>query len=247
MKRNKSITNNLIYSLMHYISENTSAFNYGMDKLYTVHHPNFMDDKSFIKAHDAGIKANNVHTTGAWDNHIGLFFSSLALRVPGDFIELGCAEGRFVKAVLSYNGNGLGMIGRKYYLIDTFNGLDKNYSTTTEYDQYKEIYDNSSEKKCIKNMTGEKSVIIIKGSAPLVINRIRSKEIAFMNVDLNCARAELVCLTKLYDRVSVGGIILLDDYCRQYHEEQYNLLKSFISAKRIKVLMLPTGQGVIIR
>ena len=42
-------------------------------------------------------------------------------------------------------------------------------------------------------------------------------------------------------------VYAIDDYCRVYHEEQYDLLINFILTMHIKVLMLPTGQGVIIK
>lgn len=51
----------------------------------------------------------------------------------------------------------------------------------------------------------------------------------------------------LYDRITPGAIIVLDDYGWLGYRDQKLALDPFFEARGHKVLELPTGQGLVIK
>ena len=54
-------------------------------------------------------------------------------------------------------------------------------------------------------------------------------------------------LSVLFDRLSPGGIIVFDDYGWAVHFKQKEAIDTFMNAKGIPVLELPTGQAMSIK
>lgn len=53
-------------------------------------------------------------------------------------------------------------------------------------------------------------------------------------------------LEVLFDRISTGGIIILDDYGRTGHRAQKASADDFMRERALAVLELPTGQGLVV-
>ncbi len=68
-----------------------------------------------------------------------------------------------------------------------------------------------------------------------------------MGFDLNAGKAEIHALNVLYDRVTEGGVILLDDYGRYEFEELFHAHNAWFTNHGQNVLEQPTGQGLIIK
>ena len=65
---------------------------------------------------------------------------------------------------------------------------------------------------------------------------------------MNNAQAEIGTVEILWDRVIRGGLILLDDYAYgPEFLEQKRSWDAFAQSKKIPILTLPTGQGLIIK
>ncbi len=73
------------------------------------------------------------------------------------------------------------------------------------------------------------------------------QKIAFMHLDINSAPAEIAALELLFDRIVPGGIIVLDDYGWLAYRAQQQAELNFFAARGIKVLELPTGQGLVVK
>ena len=71
-------------------------------------------------------------------------------------------------------------------------------------------------------------------------------KIAFAHVDLNDVKSELGVLDKILKKMSKGGIIILDDYGWSQYKEQLRVEKKFFNDNNLKVLELPTGQGMVL-
>ena len=70
--------------------------------------------------------------------------------------------------------------------------------------------------------------------------------ISFLHIDLNSAVAEAAALEKLKDRLCKGSLILFDDYGGHGAEEQALVHETFANDNNRDLLILPTGQAVII-
>ena len=73
------------------------------------------------------------------------------------------------------------------------------------------------------------------------------KKISFAHIDLNNAEAEISVLEIIYDKIVSGGIIIFDDYGWVGYKDQQIKEKQFIEKNGLRILELPTGQGLVIK
>ena len=73
------------------------------------------------------------------------------------------------------------------------------------------------------------------------------ENVAFVHIDMNSVSGEIGALEGLFDRMSPGGIIILDDYGWHGYRAQQQAEQSWFAARGKRVLELPTGQGMVIR
>ncbi len=71
------------------------------------------------------------------------------------------------------------------------------------------------------------------------------EKIAFLHIDMNTAKAEIMALEILYDRMVPGGFIVLDDYGWMLHRPQMIAERAFFAERGKMVMELPTGQGIV--
>ena len=88
---------------------------------------------------------------------------------------------------------------------------------------------------------------IVKGMLPETLLQQMPDKVAFVQVDLNAAQVELDCLQAIYDRISVGGMIVLDDYGFYRYRNSYQAQKPFFEARGAFAYECPTGQGIVIK
>ena len=91
------------------------------------------------------------------------------------------------------------------------------------------------------------SVIIVKGTVPEVLASMDVSKIAFLHLDMNCAFPECEALKFFWDRISAGGIVLLDDYAYFGYEAQGDAMDFVARSFGASILALPTGQGMILK
>jgi O-methyltransferase len=141
-------------------------------------------------------------------------------QIAGDFVECGVCNGGSAAAV----GLALRDTGRHLWLYDSFEGLP----TPKEIDgPDAPMY----ERRCVGSeeavraalriaRIADKAYTIRKGWFNETFARPLPDAIAFLHVDADWYDSVLLALETMYDRVTEGGIILLDDFghwegCRQ--------------------------------
>ena len=90
-------------------------------------------------------------------------------------------------------------------------------------------------------------VVVTKGVVPDVLQEIAPERIAFLHLDLNLPRAETGAREVLLDRVSLGGIIIFDDYGWKHFQNHKEATDRFMAERGQVIMELPTGQGLMIR
>jgi O-methyltransferase len=55
------------------------------------------------------------------------------------------------------------------------------------------------------------------------------------------------CIKILWEKISKGGIVLLDDYGFIGHEEQRNAWDDFANSKGLSILSMAHGQGLLVK
>lgn len=227
---------------------------YAHDLLYTYHSCDFMTDPRFISAYAAG-KSTDIHKSILdnyeiyWRIHVLCWAASQAVHLEGDFVDCGVNTGIFARAVIDYTD--FDSTGKKYYLLDTFDGLDERYSTEKELERelnqkYRAGKDTLYNE--VKGIFEPFNVEIIKGAVPDTLLQVKSEKVAYLSVDMNCVEPEVAALEFFWDKLVKGGIILLDDYgYANHYKEQKAAHDAFAASKGVEILTLPTCQGLIIK
>ncbi len=206
----------------------------------------FARDHAFVEAFgNACRQPEDMHKL--WRLHTYCWALGTALRLPGDLVECGVFEGLYAATALAYLGDGI-LQGRRYYLYDTFHGLDERYASDTEMWLSGSSFSAPGlEAQVRERFAGWPDVKVIAGTVPDVLDTESPASVAFLHLDLNCHSAELAALARLYDRIPDGGVILLDDYGRSEFEPMYNAYQAWAREAGQRILEMPTGQGLIIK
>ena len=185
----------------------------------------------------------NVLRSIIWRKHTLSFAVKTALNIEGDFVECGVNYGFGIDLLAHYLD--FEIIKKDWYLYDTFEGVpleqrDEGFipDNSISLNQFEQVKLKFSKYENIK---------VIKGMLPDILNQNSPKKISFLHIDLNNAKAEIETLLNLLPIVSMGGVIVLDDYGAMLFKRQCDTEKHLLDMLGISLLELPTGQGLFIK
>jgi len=216
-----------------------------MAGLITNKNCDFMSEPEFIKAYNAAMKQDYMPDTDVWRYHVNQWAVFHAKQLKGDFVECGVYKGSITMSNIIYI-NFKALKDRKYYLFDTFCGLDPKFSTDDELLRFKDAYPDCYE-FVVNSFKKYPNVMIIKGTVPKTLSKVNIKKVAYLSLDMNSALPELEALRYFWPRLVPGAIVVLDDYGWPTCEKQKAAADNFASSVGVKVLSLPNGQGIIIK
>lgn len=206
----------------------------------------FRHDQKFISCFYDAVANKQEHSL-IWRLHTLAWAAKNALYADGDFVECGVFKGFCSSVILSYLD--FDELPRKAYLYDTFEGLPEETSTPEErrgwnYSDYdpEAIYTGVCEK-----FARYKNVNIVRGIVPDSFEQAVPESIAFLHIDMNSVKAEMLALEHLFDKVTPGGFIVFDDFGWTTNINQMKAELAFMNERGHNVLELPTGQGVVIK
>jgi hypothetical protein len=221
---------------------------YDQDSLRTVHNHDFMKDLDFIAAYQRGVKADKDHKMH-WRVHVALWAASHAKHLEGDFVECGVSKGFLSSAIATYlNWNSL---NKQFFLFDTFCGIPEHCLNENERKQGRSEFGKELYSECygqIKaNFAEFKNVHLVRGVVPDTLLAEDIKKVCYLSIDMNCAEPEIAAAEFFWDKMVSGAIALLDDYAYVGFDEQKKAFDKFALNKGVKILSLPTGQGLYIK
>jgi hypothetical protein len=227
---------------------------YDQDGLRSLHNHEFIDDPAFRAAYARGVQAVGMDYQWHWRVHVGLWAACCAARNQGDFVECGVGKGFMSSAIMSYLD--WDKTGRIFYLLDTFSGVDVRYVSGVELEegilkknaQFIEmgLYPTAAE-GVIRNFSEWNNARVIVGPVPETLEQIQSTFISYLHLDMNCAPPEIAAIKYLWSRLAGGAIILLDDYAYHGYRQQKLAMDAFAETNGVRVLSLPTGQGLMLK
>jgi len=221
---------------------------YNQDGLATINNCDFLNDPRFQEAYRLG------EQTGSWGDprihwrvHVLCWAADIASRLEGDFVECGVNRGGYSRAVMHFVD--FPRLGKTFYLLDTFHGLEDKLISDAErkrgipqvYSYYEECY----EAVC-RTFEGFRTVIV-RGVVPETLPLVKAAKVCYLSIDMNCAAPEIAAAEYFWDKLVPGAVIVLDDYGWQLHYEQKEAFDRFAAQKGVRVLALPTGQGLIFK
>ena len=226
---------------------------YFEDALITTHKHGFVDDPQFKKAYERGLRASEGRDWhNRWRVYLALWVARMCSRVDGDFVECGVNYGFTASAIME--DLDWDKLGRQYWLVDSFAGVDEKQATaeekrrglldTSEANKRSGFY-NTNVERCRKNFSQWKNAKVLQGWIPDCLGLIPSSKIAFMHIDLNSVVPEVQAFKYFLPKLSRGCFVLLDDYAYAGADVTFTAWNEAARELNIRILALPTGQGLI--
>jgi hypothetical protein len=228
---------------------------YARDGLFTLHSDHFRHDPAFQAAYARGVQASHgFDPKMEWRTHVALWAASTALRAAGDFVECGVNAG-FVSSAIMQSLDWRG-VPRNFYLIDTFTGpvlsqyspveIERGRIDTARSALAAGAYVTSLD-RVRANFSEWPGAVVVQGTVPDVLHSLDFERVAFLHLDMNCALPERAALEYFWSRLSPGGVVLFDDYTYFGHDSQTEALDAAAGLLGIRILALPTGQGLLVK
>ena len=230
---------------------------YNQDGLRSIHNHDFIYDHDFSRAYKRGCLAAGQDYHFHWRVHIAVWAAFTAMKLKGDFVECGVSHGFVSSAIMeSMDWNQYADNTHRFYLLDTFNGLDPSTLSEDDFkhgvlDRNKFLFESGHYVKSVEsvklNFSQWHNVKMVEGSIPQTLSQVDSAAIAYLHLDLNCAGPEIEAIEFFWDRLLPGAIILLDDYAYSGFESQKRAWDFFAKQKKVMIASLPTGQGLLLK
>jgi hypothetical protein len=233
-----------------YVVHKVNSEAYSQDGLLSIHNHDFILDPDFRNAYERGVLACNGDYRWHWRVHIGLWAAYSASKLKGDFVECGVNRGFLSSAIMEYLD--WDSLEKTFYLMDTFSGIDEQYVSDEERSlgiikQKKKEFYTSDLEPVRDNFSQWNNVQIIVGPIPETLSEVETENVAFLHLDMNCTLPEVAAFNYFWERLVPGAFVLLDDYAYKGHKLQKAALDAAASAKDLKIVSLPTGQGLLIK
>ncbi len=219
---------------------------YAEDGMATIHNCDFIREPDFMRAYALG-EATGSWAGIRWRAHIYSWLALQCFRLEGDFVECGVNRGGYARMVFDYLP--FAASSKKFYLMDTFNGFDANLLTRDEHAlgipsayEYTDCFADVA-----RTFSAFPNAILVRGSIPSTLPEVRAETVAFLSIDMNCVEPEIAAAEYFWDKMPTGAVMLLDDYGHPRHVNQKRAFDGFAASKRVKILHLPTEQGLILK
>lgn len=231
------------------------AYTYQADGFATHHNASFLQEPEFQKAYRLG--ANSGHTLlpagqelhVEWRVHQYIWAAWHCKHLEGDFVECGVNTGIFSLAIMSYlNWN---KIDKDFWLFDTFDGCPADQFTPEEIavgidkvheNSYFDCYELAK-----RNFSPYRRAKLVRGRVPESFKDAQIDKVAYVMIDMNAVVPEIAAAEYLWPKMVSGAIMCLDDYGWIHHVNQKIAFDKFADERGVKILNLPSGQGILIK
>ncbi|MFL6863197.1 MAG: TylF/MycF/NovP-related O-methyltransferase [Allosphingosinicella sp.] len=219
---------------------------YAGDGLITQNNSDFLDDPRFRRAYAAG------EATGSWRGHalhwrayVICWAATRALSVPGDFVECGVNRGGFSRMLADYVGLDA-FPDRKLYLVDTFCGLPERDLPGAAGKGLEGFYAECHD-DVLRTFADVPNAVVIRGLVPEILPDVPARTVCYLSIDLNTVEPSVAALAHFWPLMSPGAVAVLDDYGFVNFRDQKQAFDLFAAGLGVEILMLPTGQGLLIK
>jgi O-methyltransferase len=219
---------------------------YASDGLITFHVADFLNDPRFREAYRLGKATGSWKSANIeWRVYVACWAATRGKALAGDFVECGVHKGGLARAVMHYIGFA-GLHDRRFYLLDTFRGIPDEFRSLAAAgcaEAWGDCHD-----QVVRTFRDFANVIIIRGTVPDTLAQVPSEQVCYLSLDMNCAEPEIAAAEFFWDRLVPGAVVLLDDYgySPAYHRQK-EAFDAFARRRNVPILLLPTGQGLIVK
>ncbi len=198
----------------------------------------FLTDEAFMAA-VARHAETEIERSIIWRTAVLVWAARNGLKREGDFVECGCYRGTSARIVADTLG--FGAVAKRYWLYDLFE-YPAGSTHTHMPGMGPELFETTQAR-----FADLPNVSVFRGAVPGVLAGQSPERIAFLHVDMNNAAAEIGALEALFERMSPGAALVLDDYGYHGYVAQRDAERAWFAARGYDVIELPTSQGLVIR
>jgi O-methyltransferase len=217
----------------------------------------FLEDPHFMRAYRAGM--NSGHKIGRpagsdldihieWRIVVCCWAGWHAKHLSGDFVECGTNTGIMSLAICNYID--FNATGKNFFLYDTFQGMPEDQILPEERTLGRHL-ENTMYEDCFErarsNFKPFPRARLIKGKVPDTLSMQKIERVCYLMLDMNMAVPEVAAIEYFWDKLVPGALVLFDDYGWLAYIQQKKAMDSFAASKGVKILTLPTGQGLLIK
>lgn len=218
----------------------------------------FMSDNRFLSAYQRGMDSGHqiMRPPGSkedihieWRVAIACWAAHHASRLPGDFVECGVNTGIVSLSICEYIN--INATEKSFWLFDTYAGFPDDQITLTEISLGRNEENSSLYTECYeiakKNFKPFPNARLVRGKVPETLSTVSISTVAYLHLDMNLAYPERAAIEYFWPKMPIGGIVLLDDYGWTPYRPQKDTLDEFAKKNGVEIMMLPTGQGLLIK
>jgi hypothetical protein len=175
----------------------------------------------------------------------------LSLHVDGDTAEVGCFAGATSYLILAQNTafnahRSEGLQLKRHFIFDSFQGLSKPHVLDGDHWQSGRFaIDEPTLRLNLHDFSGSFEVYV--GWVPARFSEVEDRRFSFVHIDVDLYEPTLASLEFFYDKMSVGGILVIDDYGFENNPGVNIASKNFLSGRPEQLITLPTGGAFFIK
>jgi len=197
----------------------------------------FLSDPGFAGAFEP-YRDDPLLRARIWRVYVLCWAARSCQRLDGDFVDFGCYDGRTMDVVARYTRFADERRGRRWVMYDIF---DEPPAESRKSGHGNDLFDRV--RAMFVDVPG---VEIVKGVLPDASEGNLPERIAFAQVDLNDAEAEVRTIEAMLPRMVPGGLVVLDDFGFARYRESHERETALFARHGLPVLELPTGQGLVV-
>ena len=220
---------------------------YRQDGLYATCNTDFLRDPKFAEAFRLGREAGILNDTPihyrAW---IACWAALKGRDLEGDFVECGVYHGAMSRMIVHYI-DFQELPQKRFYLLDTFSGIPLESLSAEELSLRRPAKYDESYEQVQRTFSAYPNVTIIRGMIPHTLTEVKSDKVAYLSLDMNAAAPEIAAAEYFWPKMVSGAIMVLDDYGWAGNDVQRREFDVFAARHGVRVLPVPTGQGLIFK
>src|SRR5260221_3376564 len=220
---------------------------YRQDGLYTTCNTDFLTEPKFVEAFALGRRAGVLNDSKIdYRAYVACWAALKGRDLEGDFVECGVYRGAMARTIVHYIDFEK-MPHRRFHLLDTFAGFPTS-SLTDEERRRRRPADFGDTLDAVRaTFRTFPNVVIVPGTVPETLAAVKAEKICYLSLDMNAVAPEITAAETFWTRMSSGAVIVLDDYGWPFTEPQKRDFDAFAARRGVKVLPMPTGQGLIFK
>lgn len=199
----------------------------------------FLEDKEFLSWHKQYEPNDNFHTLDRKYTLNELI--KLTKSIEGDTVECGVYQGASSYLICK----NIVDTTKQHHIFDSFEGLSEPNSKDGSHWKMGDL--SASEKIVRHNLSIFNNVHYYKGWIPSRFHEVEKLKFSFVHIDVDLYQPTKDSVDFFYERLSVGGILLFDDYGFNTCPGAKLAIDEIFADKSEPIILLPTGQSFIIK